>query len=186
MSVFKRFPLFTAVTAAGLKGCCVDLVVQNQVHDRISWNSIDKRRLAFFTSFGLVYVGAGQYYLFNRLFPAVASSLTAGVTAQTMVMTGLDSLIHIPFFYLPTFYSVREVFYKYKRDNSSFYQLISSGLATWKNNLVQDFTMQATIFIPVQFYNFRYNPPHLRIPFIAAAGVVWVAVLSVVRGKEGS
>eukprot|EP00520_Triparma_pacifica_P019425 CAMPEP_0118662274 /NCGR_PEP_ID=MMETSP0785-20121206/16738_1 /TAXON_ID=91992 /ORGANISM="Bolidomonas pacifica, Strain CCMP 1866" /LENGTH=139 /DNA_ID=CAMNT_0006555795 /DNA_START=90 /DNA_END=509 /DNA_ORIENTATION=+ len=132
----KRHPLLTACAAASLKGFTVDLFVQYNINERKTLQEIDKRRLAFFSSFGLVYVGATQFYLFTKLFPAIASSITASRTAlklfpafasskvkartgQTIIMTGLDSFVHIPFVYLPIYYSVREIFYKYKLDDEA-------------------------------------------------------------------
>ena len=43
--------------------------------------------------------------------------------------------------------------------------------------------MQACIFVPVQMLNYRYSPPHLRVPVVLAAGMVFVSLLSFFRGK---
>ena len=46
--------------------------------------------------------------------------------------------------------------------------------------------VQACLFVPVQLFNFTYCPPHLRVPLVVGAGVVWISALSVMHGDRAS
>lgn len=180
----KRYPISTAALAAGFKGILADQCVQRFVENRTG-SSVDYRRTLFFANFGWLYVGIGQYMIFNRAFPYVIKRIETKLhmkmskVKQATTMTLMDSCMHLPLIYLPSFYVSKEVF-----ANSLSLKTIKRGLTTWENNLVKDCSLQAAIFIPIQGFNFYWNPKHLRVPFIVAAGFIWMIVLSVVRGGE--
>ncbi len=93
-----------------------------------------------------------------------------------------DVFVHMPFFYMPMFYSLAEV--SHRGQASTMLANATSGLEKYKNNFVADNMMSAGLFLPVQTFNFYYNKPALRVPFIVVAGAVWMLILSAVRGPE--
>ena len=86
----------------------------------------------------------------------------------------------VPFFYLPTFYCIREL----AQAGRSVADAIDTGLRFHRAHIIEDVKLQAAIFIPVQAANFRLNPPHLRVPTTVLAGVVWISCLSFLRGDR--
>ena len=179
----QRYPISAAAIAAGLKGVSADQCVQRFVEKRAG-PSIDWRRTFFFANFGWLYVGVGQYAIFNGAFPLALRSVdfATGRLRRAAAMTFLDSCVHLPFVYLPLFYCAREAF---TNEASAWKESIKKGVNTWRTNLLHDCTLQAAIFVPIQGFNFYFNPAHLRVPFIVAAGYIWMIVLSVCRGEEG-
>lgn len=196
-----RRPAATAVGIGGAKNLTCDGLVQAATSD-----GFDARRAALFTTFGLVWVGGVQFALFNRLFPALlpglahqsrsvcapgASRIIARLCAlgrrstlraqAVAAAVAVDNCVHIPLFYLPAFYSMREFSIPSERELSPS-EVIGRGLRSWQQNLRGDLSVQACIFVPVQVLNFGLNPPHLRVPTTVAAGAVWVSALSFLRG----
>ena len=96
----------------------------------------------------------------------------------------LDSFVHMPFLYLPTFYCMREMAMS-TQPSPTASEVITGGLRCYQNNFISDVSVQAAIFVPVQALNFGWNPPHLRVPTVVTAGVVWISVLSLFRGSGG-
>ena len=134
-----------------------------------------------FTAFGFLYVGAAQHALFNHLFPRLLPGLAKRSLSSVVAASLLDNFVHMPFAYLPVFYCIREVAHS---DTSSLPQAVSDGLGFYREHFAEDVGLQALIFMPVQMANFRFNPPHLRVPTVVAAGVVWISLLSLLRGDR--
>jgi hypothetical protein len=40
--------------------------------------------------------------------------------------------------------------------------------------------------MPLQYINFKYVPPHLRVPFVAGVSALWCVIMSVFRGESQS
>ena len=91
-----------------------------------------------------------------------------------------DQLVHMPFMYLPIFYSIREFAYGAGMDQSC----IKGGLAAWRSNIWEDMTAQWALFVPVQTINFTLVPPHYRNPLLICVGFFWVMGLSFLRGDK--
>ena len=102
-------PLTAAVLAGGLKNGASDAAVQLSTSS--SSGSFDWRRSAVFTTFGLFYSGAGQYMVFNRIFPMLLPGGKSFAKSRAGVLGAvlLDNFIHMPFVYLPIFYCMREL-----------------------------------------------------------------------------
>ena len=56
--------------------------------------------------------------------------------------------------------------------------------ARWQGNFQDDLNAMLCVWVPLHFLNFRFVPLYLRMPFMSAAGLIWVFVLSVTRGDE--
>ncbi|KAJ8600898.1 hypothetical protein CTAYLR_007000 [Chrysophaeum taylorii] len=172
----RAAPLVTACVVAGAKNSVCDAVVQLCEQKQ----RFDFRRNATFAVFGVGWVGAGQYWLFNRIYPWVLPGLASRRPGSVAAVTLVDNLGHIPFVYLPVFYTVREV------AHGNYGEFLSVALGSWRHNFAEDVGLQAAIFVPAQVFNFAVNPPHLRVPFLVGVGVVWVSLLSHFRGDHPS
>ena len=115
--------------------------------------------------------------------PRCRDRLTSAVPRAQAVAAAvvLDNCVHIPCLYLPTFYCMRE-FSKPASSTLAPADVVRLGLGDYRSNLWDDVCLQACIFVPVQIANFGFNPPHLRVPTVVAAGAVWVTCLSYFRG----
>ena len=95
-----------------------------------------------------------------------------------------DNFVHIPFFYMPIFYFIRE----FAADDGDLVDHASRATVIWRENIFVDTTRQvrfeinsflgdicidtywfhdqACIFVPVQTWNFAMNPPHWRVLYL--------------------
>lgn len=135
-----------------------------------------------FSLYGLSYVGGGQWFVFNRIFPALLPGMAKRSPMSVVGAVALDSFVHMPFVSLPIFYCMQQAV-NCKED---WVGAIQAGLHVHRQNLLEDVTIQAAVFGPVQLLNFRYNPPHLRVPTVVTAGVLWICILSSLRGSNAS
>ena len=110
---------------------------------------------AFFGLFGYLYVGGGQYFLFTKYFPQVANKVAPALekvmskdVAFGVGCMSCDVFAHMPFVYMPTFYSLAQVTYR-GDEGKPVLTNIQDGLAKWRSNLMEDFLMSAAIFAPV-------------------------------------
>ena len=58
------------------------------------------------------------------------------------------------------------------------------GLLKYKENIVKDWCYCAALWLPLNYINFKYVPTHWRLPFVSGTGLIWVGILSFVRGDE--
>lgn len=171
----RAHPMVAACGIAGLKNLGCDLFVQLSVGD----GKVDWRRSLTFVTFGIGWVGGGQYTLFNRVYPRLLPGLQERRFRSVAGATFLDNFVHIPFLYLPLFYMTREVAF------GGFHPTFATAaIQKWRKNLPEDVVLQAGIFVPAQAFSFAVNPPHLRVPFIVTVGIVWIALLSYLRGDD--
>jgi hypothetical protein len=187
-TLVKRRPLACGVAISTVKTSVADLVVQMTIERR---ERIDWRRNAVFASFGALWLGGVQYYLYCHLMPSMFPSAvrfnaqclrrklkdTVG-QRQVLMQTAVDQLVHIPLFYFPTFYVLKAsilagtVSLDVARDAVRQYTRVA-----WSDNLAQ-----WTIFLPASLFNFGFSPLHLRVPVVAAVSFLWTMVLSFRRG----
>eukprot|EP01062_Namystynia_karyoxenos_P051665 TRINITY_DN4068_c0_g1_i1.p3 TRINITY_DN4068_c0_g1~~TRINITY_DN4068_c0_g1_i1.p3 ORF type:complete len:223 (+),score=79.23 TRINITY_DN4068_c0_g1_i1:89-670(+) len=139
--------------------------------------ALDCNRVAAFAMFGAVYAGPGQYAVFNWLLPRLFRGPRLAV--RTLQCTAFDQLVHMPLIYLPIFH----LFLQGANAEGAVpgAELGRRAVAAWREGLGQDMGLQMALFVPTQLYNFSYNPPHLRVPLIAAVGVVWIVGLSLLH-----
>lgn len=173
-----RRPLLTAATAGGAKYIGCDVLVQHcEGQERL-----DRRRVGAFAAFGTFYAGGVQYLLFNRLLPWCLPLLQEGgrrAPASVVAATGVDVFVHMPFFYLPTFYTIREL--AFRPDTPS--KVLANAWAHYREGFGSDARTSLVIFGPIQLLNFGFSPTHLRVPVLLASGLLWTAILSTRRGR---
>jgi hypothetical protein len=63
-------------------------------------------------------------------------------------------------------------------------QVAKEGLQRWQNNLRADFMTAFMFWFPMHSINFRLVPLNYRLPFMAAIGCGWVAILSTRSGNR--
>jgi protein Mpv17 len=158
------------------KNTFADVLIQKKMEGR---EEIDWRRLGTFAAFGCVWVGAGQYTIFNYVIPWAFPGVLAGKFVPAMKGVAFDQLIHMPLMYLPIFYTIREFAFGTDGFNTEH---VRGGLEKWQANLFEDTVAQWAIFVPVQCINFTLVPPRFRVPVIITAGFFWVMGLSFFRG----
>lgn len=172
-----RRPLLAAGLAGGVKGMGADAGVQ-----WLEGKEYNQRRNLFFLLFGSAYVGCVQYLLFIKAFPLVRIPFLRQTRwTETFKSVSLDACAHLPFMYLPVFYISREWMVPV---GATLAEARNRGMSIWGKNVMDDVKMNLAIFGPTQTFNFYANPPHLRVPFQCAMGVIWVVCLSYFRGDD--
>ena len=101
-SALRARPFLGACTSATVKTSAADVMVQTVIEGR-GVDEVDRRRLAAFSIFGCLWMGAGQYVLYCRVFEALLPARTVLHSAGKMA---LDQFGHVPLLFLPVFYSV--------------------------------------------------------------------------------
>jgi hypothetical protein len=105
-SAIARRPVAAATTITATKAACADLLIQTYVERR---KHIDHRRSFLFGSFGFLYQGCFQYFLYNHVFEAAfPGSRLRNVVCKVLA----SNLIADPVFFFPTFYTFREAINK--------------------------------------------------------------------------
>eukprot|EP01062_Namystynia_karyoxenos_P051667 TRINITY_DN4068_c0_g2_i1.p1 TRINITY_DN4068_c0_g2~~TRINITY_DN4068_c0_g2_i1.p1 ORF type:complete len:225 (+),score=67.86 TRINITY_DN4068_c0_g2_i1:86-676(+) len=140
-------------------------------------HALDYNRVAAFTMFGAVYAGLGQYAVFNWLMPRLFRG--PRLVVRTLQCTAFDQFVHMPLIYLPIFHFFLQA--ATAEGAVPWKELRRRALVAWREGLGRDMELQMVLFVPTQLYNFACNPPHLRVPLIAAVGVVWIMGLSMLH-----
>lgn len=175
-AIAKAKPVVTGLAVTVAKTSAADMVAQKVVEQK---SEIDWKRHAMFASFGLVYLGGFQYWLYNRLFTQICAPITAtfGHKGVAPIKTFLDQGIHHPFVYFPSFYALKGVIEQ---------EPLQTSMRKYREHLYEDCKSLWSIWIPAQMVNFAFVPRHLRIPFVAGTSMLWTVVLSVKRGALDS
>ena len=165
----------------------MDIVVQKGLEQR---ETIDVKRALTFTTFGGVFCGAWQYFLFVKTMPRLvpgafefaAKPLRAkfqdaagmrGLFLQCFVENGINN----PLLYLPTFYCIKQFI------NGD---PIVEGFTVYKQNMWEDIPSMWAVWVPAQLFNFGFSPSWFRVPYVACVSLLWTAILSATRGAEPS
>jgi len=105
LDLVRRDPFKAALIVTTAKTVAADLLVQLAMEQQ-DW---EPRRTALFAAFGFAYQGVVQYFVVNivleRIFPG---QLARAVVAKCAAMNGVAD----PFFFLPTFYILKETICK--------------------------------------------------------------------------
>lgn len=172
---FKRYPLLVSLVGNTIKTASADIVTQKYLENK---KELDIQRLTVFTSFGLVYLGGWQHYLFNNLFVRCEKIMTLAKykpISQSIVLTFLDLGLHTPLMYYPSFYMIKGYL-----ENQS----IETVITTYNDNIKSDIITMWKIWFPAQMINFMFCPIHLRMPFITSVSFGWTIILSLMRGRK--
>eukprot|EP00747_Dinoflagellata_sp_TGD_P184711 gnl/TRDRNA2_/TRDRNA2_40601_c0_seq1.p1 gnl/TRDRNA2_/TRDRNA2_40601_c0~~gnl/TRDRNA2_/TRDRNA2_40601_c0_seq1.p1 ORF type:complete len:198 (-),score=24.85 gnl/TRDRNA2_/TRDRNA2_40601_c0_seq1:87-680(-) len=190
LRTLQRWPFPAGVGISCVKTSAADLLVQCTVEDS---ESIDWRRNAVFATFGAVYLGGFQYFLYNRLFvrwfPSCGAFAVlplrqklADRSGQAMVASqvALDQFVHIPCIYFPCFYVLKTAIEAGEVSIERSRAAINSYLqVAWSDNLAQ-----WGFFLPAAACNFGFSPLWLRVPVVAGVSFLWTLVLSYRRGRR--
>jgi hypothetical protein len=171
----KQRSLFVSLVSNTVKTASADYITQKYIEGN---KEIDNKRLALFTSFGLVYLGGWQYYLFNKVFvncDNILSKRGFKRPYKSAILTFLDLGIHTPLMYYPSFYAIKGYL-----DNKSMYD----SLTMYQSNFKTDLLSIWQLWIPAQMINFTFIPIHLRMPYITCVSFAWTMILSVKRGNN--
>jgi hypothetical protein len=152
---------------------------QNLVIDQTSF---DYRRCLSMMTFGGLYNGFINLYVYNlysRYFPSLLRStpLRFGVAA-----TLVDNFVHVPAFYTPGFYYITGVVQG---------QGWGEMNETLRNGYYDSTVSCWALWVPVQFCNFAFVPRKYRALVVCGVGLGWNVVLDVIshrakgRGGEG-
>lgn len=168
----KDHPVVFGCAVTVVKTSVADIMAQKIIEGK---QDVDWRRNAGFCVFGFLYLGLGQYWLYNKLFHRLCAPLKAkyGYNVTVAAKVFLDQAIHHPFLYFPVFYSIKATVEG--KDLAWAWNKYTTEL--WDS--VQKLWM---IWVPSQIVNFALVPMHYRIPFVAAVSFVWTTVLSVMQG----
>lgn len=169
----RQRPLVVSLAANTVKTATADVITQVIIEDK---NDIDLKRLGLFTTFGFVYLGGWQYFLFNKAFVRCEQHMTArkyGRGTSAAVLTFLDLGVHTPLLYFPSFYALKGYI-----DG----QPVSDTVNKYKNNITEDMVSMCQLWLPAQLFNFSCVPIHMRMPYITSVSFLWTIVLSMQRG----
>lgn len=173
-SILKKHPLMVSLVSNTCKALAADFITQKVLEKR---HDIDRRRSIIFATFGLVYLGGWQHFLFTKLFSRVESVMCAcniPKIYQSCALTYIDLGLHTPFMYYPAFYTIKCI-----AENKTFIDLQDM----YKNNIQKDLVSLWKLWIPVQIINFRFLPLFLRMPFITSVSFLWTMILSSMHGS---
>lgn len=169
----KAHPLATGIWTSGLKTSAADLFAQKVIEGK---KEVDWNRHAVFCTFGFLYLGGFQYWLYNVKFTQWCGPLTKkfGHKATAPIKVFIDQAIHHPFIYFPTFYAIKAkvsgkpLSYAAEKYRSEIWQSVKALWGVW---------------VPLQLINFAVVPRHMRVPYVAAVSFGWTMILSVMQGK---
>lgn len=177
----KKNPLLFASLFACVKNSIADYTIQKT--QILQYNTIDEsiniRRNISFAFFGLFHVGAGQYIILNKIIPKIIPSLNKIPIHRLSALKAItiDQFVHVPFIYFPLFYTFKE----FGNSTSEKKPLLSNILKNYKSNFKDDMIISASIFMPIQYLNFKYIPTYYRVPILSSCGFLYAMLLSYLR-----
>lgn len=171
-AALKAHPLKAAIASATVKTTTADVMVQTVVEGR-SLSELDRRRTAVFTLFGGLWMGAGQYLLYCRVFEALLPAKSAGASLGKMF---LDQGVHVPLVYFPIFYSIDALLQEAD-------DVIAHVQTKVRTELASSLKANWSLWLPASFVGFRFVPTHWRIPYVSAVSMVWTTAFSCMQGR---
>lgn len=166
----REWPLTVAMASMAAKAAVVDVAVQCFVERR---EVVDRRRTATFAIFGCLWMGGAQYFIYSRWMEAIVIPSSAAATAAAKVC--FDQLVYVPALFLPVFFVVNQTM---RGDPHP----LQAARAQYERELWLTLKTTWPPSFAMQYVGFRFVPPHLRIPYVAACSLVSTTLLSVLRG----
>jgi len=171
----KKHPILFASCFACVKNSVADYSIQKTQNE----GPFNIKRTLGFSLFGLLHVGAGQYIILNKIIPRIIPSINKIPKPSNAVLKAiiLDQFIHVPLIYFPLFYTFKEF-----GESTIFNPPETSNIIkNYKENLKNDMIISGSIFMPIQFLNYKFIPTHLRVPLLSSCGFLYVMLLSYLR-----
>lgn len=166
----KKKPILFAGTFACFKNCIADYIIQKNTRKKFNI-----QRNISFSLFGLLHIGIGQYFIFNKIIPNILGCYNYQIINNNVIKAiFLDLFIHVPFIYFPLFYTFKH-FGETNKPN------LNTIILNYKKNIFNDMIISTLIFMPIQYFNFKYIKPYLRVPILSSTGFAYVMLLSYLR-----
>ena len=167
---YKAKPYEAAFLTCAVKAFAADAVAQFRIE---KVQSLKWKRAAAFVAYGGLYQGVAQYFIFNRVYPALFGHGTDLATVAAEV--AFDQLVTTPLLCLPVAYLVKAVVYQYP---------LHVGLKRYVADARRDLLWKYWgIWTPVTALVFSLVPEYLRIPVIASVSFFWLILLSNITGR---
>jgi len=184
-SVGRKHPCLFGCAVTTLKTASADIFTQKVIQKK---PTVDLKRVGLFATFGLLYMGAFQYGLYNfaytRMFPAAANfasyplrqKLTDGRGAAAVCgKVAFDQFVHWPFLAFPCFYTT-----KHAIEHGEVHP--RSAIKAYRGNMWLDNQTLWKVWIPAELIMFGCLPLHWQVPFAASISFVYTVLLSASRG----
>lgn len=188
----QAFPQATSGISIGMRYLLGDLFVQKVIEGK---DEADVRRTGGFAIFGLLYGGLPGHYIYCLAYPALAAmmkrSLNAGKWTTAVSVAFIDICGNNTLLYFPLYYCTQGVVANAtSSDERSAMTLpgikheVETRLAKYyiHGGWIPDIQSALAVWVPLHAFNFRFVPVHYRMPFMSAAGGLWVVVLSMRSG----
>ena len=189
LAYMKAQPFYTNLIIATVKTALCDLLVQRYIERR---EQIDWRRNAVFVAFGGIYLGAGQWFLyqtlFARWFPGMAKFAAQPLAQKLRNVQGMrdlakqiavDNFFHYTFIYFPVFYALKECM----QGESSAAALLPNAMRKYASNAVEDNVSMWLLWVPCDAIIYAI-PLWMRLPANHAISFCWTCYLSFLRGGD--
>lgn len=184
----ERRPRAFNLVLATVKTWSADAIVQlSSKQHRFDW-----KRSATFAIFGFIYIGLVQWFfyisVFTRVCPHAIAFANQPISEKLVDRPGqvdllkqvlLDNFILESLIYFPIFYSIKEVLLL--GGSKAMGTSITSGLAAYRDNFLQDNLASWAVWIPADLLIFA-APMWLRMPLDHSVSWLWTMFLSYMRG----
>mmetsp|Transcript_40416 Transcript_40416/g.47286 ORF Transcript_40416/g.47286 Transcript_40416/m.47286 type:complete len:259 (-) Transcript_40416:89-865(-) len=159
-------PIFTKCASAGIVAGFGNLLAQ-----RLMWDTdgkgqfvIDWKQTGRFVVINIIFVAPCLHHWYNWLSAAMPGKSIAPVLKRVFV----DEFIFTPV-YVPAFMGLLWSF-----EGNKFEDIPHMIREEWLNIMIFDWC----VYIPVQFFNFRYNPVKYQVLVMNLVGVGWSCFIS--------
>lgn len=189
----RLLPYTVAFGTCWAKGQCSDVIAQTAGEGR-PFSSLDVGRNLRFALFSGAYTGIIQHFIYNVVYSKIFGD---GRSWRTVIMkVGLDNFIHVPFLYIPVYYTSQSVLkgnYPVAPPGADPFTTLEvvvmacrDGLRKYREEAYDVLRSYYMLWTPVQLTNFKVVPTELRIAFIASASFFWLIILSFMTNHEGN
>lgn len=186
----ERRPRSFNVLVATCKTWSADLLVQlHESRKSSSWRFDWKRSLTFAT-FGFLYIGIVQWFLYvtvlTALFPHALPFSNSPLSAKLKDSAGqldlagqilVDNCLFCCFIYFPVFYILKSLM----QGGGSVWSRVKAGLNKYSSNIGSDNLCSFAVWVPADVFIFA-APMFLRMPLEHATSFGWTAFMSARRG----
>ena len=100
-TICRRHPLAFGVAISTYKAVTADVLAQKILEGK---EKLDSQRILVFSCFGFFYCGLSQHAIYAVAYPWLVSTLALQQPARAAFQIAIDQVLHLPFFYFPTFY----------------------------------------------------------------------------------
>lgn len=191
LSFPKDHPFVFQLLVATCKTSAADILTQVMLEKK-KFDEIDWKRNGIFVVFGCAYLGGFQYWLmvnkYRQWFPTMDKFAKMGLIEKFKFKAGMldaakmvlfDLVVHMPVFYFPTYYTVKEFV---GGDSYNPLNWFKDGVTKYAKNMEEDLTAMVKLWGPSDCVQFLL-PLHIRMPFRHMVSFFWTAYVSFTRGS---